>query len=54
MHGLSLHAPWCLGWRRIGAIARGERNFTTDTLERVAKALRLSIFELFAMADNEP
>lgn len=37
----------------IGAIERGERNLTTDTLDRVAKALRVSIFELFAMADSE-
>lgn len=37
----------------IGAIERGEKNLTTDSLERIAKALRLSVFDLFQEAEEE-
>ena len=37
----------------IGAIERGEKNLTTDSLDRIAKALGLSIFELFRRAEAE-
>lgn len=37
----------------IGAIERGEKNLTTDSLERIAKALNLSIFNLFSIAERE-
>jgi transcriptional regulator with XRE-family HTH domain len=37
----------------IGALERGEKNVTTDTLERVAKTLELSAFELFREAEDE-
>lgn len=36
----------------IGAIERREKNLTTDSLERIAKALNLSIFELFREAEG--
>jgi transcriptional regulator with XRE-family HTH domain len=37
----------------IGALERGEKNLTTDSLERIAKALGLTIFELFRRAEAE-
>jgi transcriptional regulator with XRE-family HTH domain len=37
----------------IGAIERGEKNLTTDSLERIAKALKLSLFDLFREAEDE-
>lgn len=37
----------------IGAIERGEKNLTTDSLERIAKSLDLSVFELFEQAEAE-
>lgn len=37
----------------IGAIERGEKNLTTDTLERIAKALKITPFELFREAERE-
>lgn len=37
----------------IGAIERGEKNITTDSLERIAKALKISAFELFREAEKE-
>lgn len=37
----------------IGAIERGERNLTTDTLERIAKTLKMTAFELVAEAVQE-
>jgi transcriptional regulator with XRE-family HTH domain len=37
----------------VGAIERGEKNLTTDSLERIARALRLSLFELFREAEEE-
>lgn len=37
----------------IGAIERGEKNLTTDTLERIAKALKITAFELFREAEKE-
>ena len=38
----------------IGAIERGERNLTTDTIEKIAKTLKLTPFELFRRAEAEP
>lgn len=35
-----------LDYRYIGAIERGERNFSIDTLEKVLVALKISLFEL--------
>ncbi|WP_340028004.1 helix-turn-helix transcriptional regulator [Paenibacillus sp. FSL H7-0940] len=35
-----------LDYRYIGALERGERNFSIDTLERVLHALNISISEL--------
>jgi transcriptional regulator with XRE-family HTH domain len=37
----------------IGAIERGERNITTDTIERLAKTLKISPFDLFREAEHE-
>ncbi len=37
----------------IGAIERGEKNLTTDSLERIAKALKLTVFALFNIAERE-
>jgi transcriptional regulator with XRE-family HTH domain len=37
----------------IGAMDRGEKNLTTDSLGRIAKTLKLSIFELFREAERE-
>ena len=37
----------------IGAIERGEKNVTTDSLERLAKALKISPFDLFREAEGE-
>jgi transcriptional regulator with XRE-family HTH domain len=37
----------------IGAIERGEKNLTTDSLERIAKGLKISVFELFREAEGE-
>lgn len=36
----------------IGAIERGEKNLTTDSLERIARALGLTFFELIRQADE--
>lgn len=41
-----------LDYRYIGAIERGERNFSIDTLEKVLVALKISIREL-AYSDIE-
>ncbi|MGG3452697.1 helix-turn-helix domain-containing protein [Paenibacillus rhizolycopersici] len=35
-----------LDYRYIGAIERGERNFSIDTLEKVLVALKISLYEL--------
>lgn len=37
----------------IGAIERGEKNLTTDSLERIARGLKISVFELFRHAEIE-
>jgi transcriptional regulator with XRE-family HTH domain len=37
----------------IGAIERGEKNLTTDTIERIAKSLKITPFELFREAEKE-
>ena len=37
----------------IGAIERGEKNLTTDSLERIAKGLKVSVFELFRFAERD-
>ena len=41
-----------LDYRYIGAIERGERNFSIDTLEKVLSALKISLSEL-AYSDIE-
>jgi transcriptional regulator with XRE-family HTH domain len=41
-----------LDYRYIGAIERGERNFSIDTLEKVLSALKISLNEL-AYSDIE-
>ncbi len=37
----------------IGAIERGEKNLTTDSLERIAKGLKVTVFDLFRDAEQE-
>lgn len=37
----------------IGAIERGEKNLTTDTIERISKCLKISAFDLFREAEKE-
>lgn len=37
----------------IGAIERGEKNLTTDSIERIAKTLKISPFDLFREAEKE-
>ena len=37
----------------IGAIERGEKNLTTDTIERIAATLSLSPFQLLREAEKE-
>ncbi len=37
----------------IGAIERGEKNLTTDTIERIAKTLEISAFDLFREAESQ-
>ncbi|MDX2059496.1 MAG: helix-turn-helix transcriptional regulator [Gemmatimonadales bacterium] len=37
----------------IGAIERGEKNLTTDTIERIAGTLKLSPFDLLREAEGE-
>jgi len=37
----------------IGAIERGEKNLTTDTIERMSKTLKVSPFDLFREAEKE-
>ncbi|SEL79631.1 helix-turn-helix domain-containing protein [Paenibacillus sp. OK003] len=42
-----------LDYRYIGALERGERNFSIDTLEKVLLALNVSISELMVLEDIE-
>lgn len=37
----------------IGAIERGEKNLTTDTIERIAATLHISVFELVRAAERD-
>jgi len=37
----------------IGAIERGEKNLTTDTIERIANTLNVSPYELFREAERD-
>jgi transcriptional regulator with XRE-family HTH domain len=37
----------------IGAIERGEKNLTTDTIERIARTLRIGPFDLFREAERD-
>jgi transcriptional regulator with XRE-family HTH domain len=37
----------------IGAIERGEKNVTLDSIERIAKTLRITTFALFRAAEHE-
>lgn len=37
----------------IGAIERGEKNVTLDSVERIAKTLKITPFELFREAEKE-
>jgi len=37
----------------IGAIERGEKNLTTDTIERIADTLGITVFQLFREADSD-
>lgn len=37
----------------IGAIERGEKNITLDALERIARTLRVTPFELFREAEKD-
>ncbi len=37
----------------IGAIERGEKNVTVDSLERMAKALKVTVFDLFQEAERQ-
>ncbi|WP_025679669.1 helix-turn-helix domain-containing protein [Paenibacillus massiliensis] len=41
-----------LDYRYIGALERGERNFSIDTLEKVLVALDVTISELMVSEDN--
>ena len=38
----------------IGAIDRGEKNITLDAIERIARTLKISVFDLFREAESEP
>lgn len=42
-----------LDYRYIGALERGERNFSIDTLEKVLLALNVSVVELMYSNNNE-
>jgi transcriptional regulator with XRE-family HTH domain len=42
-----------LDYRYIGALERGERNFSIDTLEKVLIALNVGINELMLSAENQ-
>jgi transcriptional regulator with XRE-family HTH domain len=37
----------------IGAIERGEKNLTLDSIERLAKTLKITTFQLFHEAEKE-
>ncbi|WP_433922252.1 helix-turn-helix domain-containing protein [Paenibacillus taichungensis] len=41
-----------LDYRYIGALERGERNFSIDTLEKVLLALNVTVNELMFVEDN--
>ncbi|MDQ0723534.1 transcriptional regulator with XRE-family HTH domain [Paenibacillus sp. W4I10] len=42
-----------LDYRYIGALERGERNFSIDTLEKVLVALKVSISELMLFSEED-
>ncbi|MNJ46602.1 anaerobic benzoate catabolism transcriptional regulator [compost metagenome] len=41
-----------LDYRYIGALERGERNFSIDTLEKVLAALNISLYELVYLSKD--
>lgn len=41
-----------LDYRYIGALERGERNFSIDTLEKVLTALQIKLIELMIVEDG--
>ena len=38
----------------IGAIERGEKNITIDSIDRIARTLKISVVELFRETESEP
>lgn len=48
-----------LGWRAelhytyIGAVERGEKNCSIETLDKISKALSISIYDLFTVSSSE-
>jgi len=37
----------------VGAIERGEKNITLDSIERIAKTLKVTVFDVFREAELE-